>query len=310
MRKHLFWVVLLTVLTGCVSDNTVSNQPVSTELSGVVSGTLDVGASPYEVTDTITVEANSTLRIPAGVRLKFAPETMLIVKGTLESSGAGGRPVLFQPTGAGWLGIKFVDSQSSTISFSIIEGVRLSQPDTLRNCAIEVIRSELELSNTVIQDNISAVGGGLYALQANVNIRNNLFRGNRSENFGAGLFCTSSEARIVNNTIFDNNCINFGGGLVLANQVLSSVQNNIFFENKATTGDPRIAVFSGSSDNFVRQFNFLPTGGADPLFFSFDDLHLRENSPAVDAGNPDLAFNDFDASRNDQGAYGGPGGNW
>ena len=41
---------------------------------------------------------------------------------------------------------------------------------------------------------------------------------------------------------------------------------------------------------------------------SFSSLYtLRPTSPAVDAGHPDPAFNDPDGSRNDMGAYGGPG---
>ncbi len=48
----------------------------------------------------------------------------------------------------------------------------------------------------------------------------------------------------------------------------------------------------------------------DPLFISEDDLHLFELSPCINSGNPSPEFNDPDGSRNDQGAYGGPGGDW
>ncbi len=63
-----------------------------------------------------------------------------------------------------------------------------------------------------------------------------------------------------------------------------------------------------------------PTGtagniSADPLFVAFsddgiwgnDDLCLAPGSPGIDAGDPDPAFNDDDGSRNDMGAFGGPG---
>ena len=36
------------------------------------------------------------------------------------------------------------------------------------------------------------------------------------------------------------------------------------------------------------------------------DVSLSSSSPAINAGNPDAAFNDADASRNDIGATGGP----
>ena len=57
---------------------------------------------------------------------------------------------------------------------------------------------------------------------------------------------------------------------------------------------------------------------ADPLFVSFtddgdptnDNLHLSPISPAIDAGLPMPGSRDLDGSRNDIGAFGGPGGNW
>jgi hypothetical protein len=49
---------------------------------------------------------------------------------------------------------------------------------------------------------------------------------------------------------------------------------------------------------------------ADPLFLGNSDFHLQPGSPCIDAGNPDPQYNDNDGSRNDMGAYGGPGGDW
>jgi len=45
-----------------------------------------------------------------------------------------------------------------------------------------------------------------------------------------------------------------------------------------------------------------PLSSADLI----EDFHLLPGSPAIDAGDPDPAFNDPDGSRNDMGAYGGP----
>jgi hypothetical protein len=60
----------------------------------------------------------------------------------------------------------------------------------------------------------------------------------------------------------------------------------------------------------LEQFNFLAPDSINPQFISSTDFHLQENSPCKDAGNPSSEFNDSDGSRNDQGAYGGPGRNW
>jgi hypothetical protein len=48
----------------------------------------------------------------------------------------------------------------------------------------------------------------------------------------------------------------------------------------------------------------------DPEFVNItpgsEDYHLQGGSAAIDAGDPDPAYDDADASRNDMGAYGGP----
>jgi len=48
----------------------------------------------------------------------------------------------------------------------------------------------------------------------------------------------------------------------------------------------------------------------DPKFISDSILKLKLGSPCIDQGNPNVEFNDADGTRNDQGAYGGPKGDW
>jgi hypothetical protein len=40
------------------------------------------------------------------------------------------------------------------------------------------------------------------------------------------------------------------------------------------------------------------------------DFTLLPASPSINAGDPDVIYNDVDGSRNNQGAYGGPSGTW
>ena len=49
---------------------------------------------------------------------------------------------------------------------------------------------------------------------------------------------------------------------------------------------------------------------ADPRFLARPGFIPGPRSPAIDGGNPARSFNDTDGSRNDIGAYGGPGGSW
>lgn len=52
------------------------------------------------------------------------------------------------------------------------------------------------------------------------------------------------------------------------------------------------------------------SGNIDSIPEFENNFHLSTISPCVDAGNPLPIYNDFDGTRNDMGAYGGPDGNW
>lgn len=53
----------------------------------------------------------------------------------------------------------------------------------------------------------------------------------------------------------------------------------------------------------------------NPLFVSGEgeipclDYRLSDLSPCVNTGHPDIQYNDIDGTRNDMGAFGGPGNN-
>jgi hypothetical protein len=105
------------------------------------------------------------------------------------------------------------------------------------------------------------------------------------------------------------------------------------FENSVIYGNSSNGVFFSGSGPIVNSIIWNNSGGAnytgtnalysniqeavtgignlstDP-FFSDGDYHLAEDSPCKDSGNPSPSYNDVDGSRNDMGAYGGPGGEW
>ena len=121
---------------------------------------------------------------------------------------------------------------------------------------------------------------------------------------------SNSSCDFVNNTFFNNETANYGGGLVIITPVSAIVENNIFFMNAGQSGDSRIALLQADSSRVFVQYNFLQVGMLDPLFTSQTDLHLTPLSPCINAGNPASQYNDPNGTRNDQGAYGGPLGEW
>jgi hypothetical protein len=118
------------------------------------------------------------------------------------------------------------------------------------------------------------------------------------------------------------------------------IRNNIFYCNTSDTGHNVIAVRSTPSASVTIEYNnsFGNTDGStsqdytggtgninsDPLFSlvipagayggcppgGVRSYQLLSSSPSIDAGDPDSAHNDVDGTSNDQGAYGGPNGDW
>ena len=141
--------------------------------------------------------------------------------------------------------------------------------------------------------------------QATALLQNNLFQANSR----AAIDATSEPVHhILNNVVLDND-----RGLIL-NNARSVAENNIIVRNQ-------VGVLGYDKDAIVR-FNDIwdnqqdtagvPLGegniSADPQFMDAGqgNYHLAPESPAVDAGNPEDAYQDPDGSRNDMGLYGDP----
>ena len=164
--------------------------------------------------------------------------------------------------------------------------------------------------NCIFRNNYSLQGDGLALINSTANIFNNIFIDNQSIAFGGAVLSFNSHTKIINNTFYNNHSLNHGGGLVLYNSKNDSVQNNIFFMNSGKMGDPRISTEYSDSSNYYLDYNLLSISSPFPGFISEVDLRLALGSICIDNGNPAEEYYDYNGSRNDQGAYGGPDGNW
>ena len=286
-----------------------------TEISGDLSGTLSLTDAPFLVTDDLNINGNDTLLIEAGVTLFFNNNKKITVSGTLVAEGSSNQMIVFRSSGDTnedwWLGIRI--SNPTTVSkfkFCVIEHVNQNINDQFSNGAIEISNSKVVIENCVFRTNYSTYGGGFSALNSDVTLMNNIFRNNDAELYGGAMLLQNSTSVIINNTIYRNTCYNYGGGITLNDPLSTEIQNNIFYENFSFTGDNRIAIVSGDSSNVMEQYNFLAFAEMNPLFVSDNNLQLSPESPCIDQGNPEPQFNDINGSRNDQGAFGGPGGDW
>ena len=316
MSQQIYFRAILTLIlfcAGCSRDEPLMFAPSEhfTVINGHANTTLTADKSPYLVSNTLIVDTLNTLIVEAGVRLYFEDSTQLIVRGGLFCLGTSDQPILFTSKKASWKGIQITNTTiQSILQFTTIEHIDITlQYDTLRDGAVEVRNADVVIHNSIFINNKSMNGGALILDHSRSVIMNNLFSNNYAAVYGGAIISSSSSNSIVNNTFYKNNSFNYGGGLLLVSPILDSVQNNIFYANTNTTGNPSIALLQTDSAHYMTAYNFLQ-GNIDPLFVSTVDLHLSATSPCINAGNPLIQYNDFNGSRCDQGAYGGPNGNW
>jgi len=319
MLFKLFIIFLALLFAYSCADRILYTDPnidpilsgLYTVIGGEISDTLKKSDSPFFVNSNLIVNANDTLRIEPGVTIYFDNGIKLNVNGVIQATGEKSDQILLTAFQYDWAGIHILSSYGKSVfKFCIIGKVSLYLGDPEQYGAIEIVNSSAEITNCIFKDNYTQYGGGISIENSTTEISNNIFYNNEAEVYGGAILSQSSSNKIINNTFYKNYCFFFGGGIVIDEPVNEEIQNNIFYKNSSYTPDPLIAIVSGDTSKIFEQYNFLSFENMDPLFISETDLHLMPNSPCIDSGNPDPAFNDLDGTRNDQGAYGGPEGDW
>ena len=125
-------------------------------------------------------------------------------------------------------------------------------------------------------------------------------------------FTTGSGATFVNNTVISNRIgvsDNSGYGPIIMNNVITA---NRLYGVYGPSGQGPVLTYNDVWNNATNYYQATPGVGSDsvdPLYVDTMacDYHLGAGSPCIDHGNPDPQYNDPDGTRNDMGAYGGPG---
>jgi len=156
---------------------------------------------------------------------------------------------------------------------------------------------------------------GVLCENSSPTIQRNLFINQNVERWGAislggNGYATTGEspAIIENNTIIG--CTN--GGISTFSTIPPTIKNNIIAfnnhygihrEGRDTVAQPNLSynnIFGNSVSYQEIADPGIGTISENPLFFS--NYYLGENSPCINAGDPDPKYNDPDSSRNDMGA--------
>jgi len=185
-----------------------------------------------------------------------------------------------------------------------------------------------KIVNNVVMQNRSISGNGTYGYAAGIVfnesngvVRNNIIYNNHTTGRGALFVDINIGVIVENNTIVGNVCNRDAAGIF--NRSPNSVfRNNIVWGNMDIENQ---IMGIGSDDVFEYSFTDQKFDDQSTIFnaypeFGDSNFILCQNSPCVDAGNPDTNFNDIEDGstsgkaklpalgdiRNDIGAYGGP----
>jgi len=184
--------------------------------------------------------------------------------------------------------------------------------------------SNLSMENVAIRgNNAGSLGGGIYCWNSSPSLLNVTITDNFAPQTGGGIYCNhNSSPSLINVTITGNSAADYGGGIYcrfssspsLKNCILwnDSPQEIYFYEDSYPNTNTITISYSdvhggesGIITNNSGTVNWLEGNiDADPLFIDpvNGDYHLTENSPCIDAGDPDSPL-DPDGTIADMGAY-------
>jgi predicted outer membrane repeat protein len=176
----------------------------------------------------------------------------------------------------------------------------------------------MKVSRTLIAGNIASTAGGIYTYRGTLDIDNSMVGGNFSQTNGGGMYISSQASVNAKGCTFaGNEAIGSGGGIFTSGKL--SANNSIFWGNSDNSGIGLTAQINPFYANYPILFSCIqdddpndasiPFGGEEngniddnPMFVrepndggdgwgvgdndDYGDLHLRPDSPCINAGSP------------------------
>ena len=205
-----------------------------------------------------------------------------IVNNESAAAGIAGGGLFFFPP---------LSSKSMTVSGSTIAG-NFALSASGRGGGFCVYSGTLDMSSSIVSGNLSqGRGGGLYLYQANSSAKSCTFAGNEAVGSGGGVFTEGTGKLSAIHSIFWGN--SDAGGTGSDAQIYPSTNIALFSCIQDADPNDQTIPFGGTDngnidDNpmFVRD----PCDGGDGWGVGgnddYGDLHLRPDSPCIDAGGP------------------------
>ncbi len=219
--------------------------------------------------------------------------------------------------------LSFIDCYSSS---GTVGGFTLRNGNATYGGGIKIIDSHPTLEFLLITENIASKGGGIYSDNWDGFLKNSKIYNNTSTSKAGGCYLENeSRPDYFNVIIYNNNSSGSVDGIYsdwskpdFENVTVYNNNISLIYSNTDWINCILPSVSTNGSSQYIRYCNingyqnYEGNINEDPLFVDpvNGNFHLQVSSPCINAGNPDTQYNDFDGTRNDMGAYGGPGGNW
>ncbi|MES2591920.1 MAG: right-handed parallel beta-helix repeat-containing protein [Bacteroidota bacterium] len=229
--------------------------------------TLALSGSPYTVNNTITIAPGCNLTVEAGVEIKMAENTHLIVKGKVDFLGTASQPILIHAKDTIWGNI-LLDSTvhlKSTFNYVNIENGRFNVDSTTMRAVIYGYFSSFEVKNCNFKNNLRCI----YSYRcSDILIKNCLLDStNRGEKIltqyadqvtidNCKLYYTAGDADVIDfdgssNIIISNNLLYGGGddGIDLGHAIDPNVPDSTGCTNVTISGNVIFNMFNKAVSN-------------------------------------------------------------
>ncbi|HQE62580.1 MAG TPA: right-handed parallel beta-helix repeat-containing protein, partial [Candidatus Latescibacteria bacterium] len=318
-----------------------STQAVVVPGGEILTQTWDNTSEPYVVTGTITVTGDQSLTIGPGVSIEVANGAQIVVQGSLTINGADSAPVwIGAQFGQTWGGVRFMNATGPNfMSYTYILGATAAgvAPPDWNGGGVYIQESDVSFSHVEIDGgNANYRGGGVYITgsTSDVTFTDSQVSNNTSGDNGGGIYVSTARVTFTRcKLVNDRSTGGYGGALHATSGAIVNLTNCTVTKNTGAYASGAIYAqdnaavtllnsivwgnLSGglASTNSTVTVNYSDVQGGvwpdgtgniseDPLFESPEDnmFNLTLGSPAIDAGDPAVAYNDPDGTRNDMGA--------
>jgi len=272
-----------------------------TYVRGDVSGTWTKANSPYIVENTITIQSNTILTIEPGVEIKFRNNGQIQIYGSLNAIGVENDTILFthyvNHQDSLWSGI-LIDNSTTPAKFDYCK-IEYSGRENKSGGAIQCKRTNMEINNSVIANNIGDYGGGIcfnYSYGEILTIKNSTFINNESKVGGglANLYTYYFDGPVFEKgkieifyCTFQNNRADKSGGAINGSSLkivnCKFQNNNSNYEGSCIDASGICSIINSEFWNNTSSYSTINMGNSVDNFLVIHGISFIDNSSGIDS---------------------------